>query len=314
MFDKDLITGSGRGGPSLSAQPRADGESGTLWGAADFVSPVPRWKLEEPENPDDVAIAVQSCFVGIMWAGAAFVASLFLVSLFVILFSSLKEIGANPECWQNIFDFFVLSIPASLFGFFVAAISGSMSIGWVLALSAMFSGLMSRRLAVALAGGMAAFLPIWAIGFLFLVDPRVGVNPLSIEFFVVDNLYPAALLILFTLSAMLFGQVGALRAARLKGVWRNLKQEMEYQRSQRLQANQSGRKSSVPTGIMSPFQFRIRHLMIGMIVCSCLFALDQIFPNHALLAITALYIFLQSILLCFDIVFFRWYRSRLLRE
>ena len=303
MFDKDLITGSGRGGPSLSAQPPADGETRRPWSIVESVerSHNPKWNLEEPENLDDVAVAVQSSYVGIMWAGGAFGACLFLILVLVDFLYNLPSFSFGIG---EVFGGLFLSSIAGLFGFVVATISGGMSIAWVLGLNAMFVGLMSRRFAVALTGGLAAFQPIGATAFLSLVDPRLGVEPLSVEFFVFENLYPLFFLTLISFIAMVFGQVGALRAAKLKGVWRYLKQEMEDQQSLQIKSNHST-QSSCPKSSSAPFQFRIRHIMIIMIACSCVLAADQIFPNHALLAVTCLYFFLQSILLCFDIVFFK---------
>ena len=303
MFDKDLITG--RGGPSLSAQPRADALE-PVWRIDELVEdrPVQQCEIEAAESPENVAAALEASFVGTMWAGSVFGACL----VFIPLFFSFVSFGFGFE--EILFAVVIMGI-AGMVGFFAAIISGVMSVGWVLALNVMFSGLLTRRLAVVLSGAIAGFLPTGAFAFLFMADSPTGVDPLQVDFSEVD-LYLVGFLTLLTFSAMLFGQIGALRSANSSGVWKNLKLEIDFQESQRLKSNHAGENSSKTSGIQTPFQFRIRHMMIGMIICSCILALDQIFPNHSLLMITCLYTVLQSILLYIDRIYFGLYRKKLL--
>jgi len=53
--------------------------------------------------------------------------------------------------------------------------------------------------------------------------------------------------------------------------------------------------------------------MIGMILVSCVLALDQFFSNHALLFTLGLYLFMQSLLMLMDWLYFKSYRNKLLK-
>jgi len=158
-----------------------------------------------------------------------------------------------------------------------------------------------------ISGGLAGFLPIG----LFVVSSYQAPDLREADF--TSSLIGLGLFLLFTFGAMLFGHFGALFAADSAGVWKNLKQELEYKQSRQVVAESFGGKSDDLSHVAhGPFQFRIQHLMIGMVLCSCVFALDQMFVNHSLLIALAIYIVLQAILLLGDWLYFKRYRNHLL--
>ena len=314
MFDKDLITSPRPGESGLSAQPHPGVERESFYAASDVLidtAPAHRWELEQAERHGNVENAIKSSYLGIMWSGAAFGVSLVLVPsiLSIILVLVTLNFGGIHDGVKAFISTIVVAAMAGLFGFFLAMLSGGFSITLLLVLNVMLEGLLSRRLGVVLAGAMAGFLPIGLLAILNSEHPYFGLLPKG------ENWLFVGFFLLFAFAAMVFGQIGALWGANSTGVWKHLKQELEFKRSLQVQSvDRCAGLSGASGRAHAPFQFRIQHLMIGMIVCSCVLALDQFSTHHSLLVTLMLYLVLQSMLLLGDWLYFRWYRNNLLER
>ena len=307
MFDKDLITS-----PPGSQRGLSDQELQKLWvkRPADLASasgPAQRWELEQAESFSNVSNAIKCTYSGILLAGAAFGATLVIIPIMISFVSAI--VSLRFPMFEHLLYLSFWAFICGLIGLFVAVISGGLSVCLVLFLNWTLRGLLTRRSAIILTGALAGFIPSGAFLFsgggqpLFLLfEPGAGLWLHGLVFFLI-----------FTFVAMLFGQVGALWGANSDGVWRNLKQELEFQQLQRAQQeNANGESVSSGKGAQAKFQFRIQHLMIGMILCSLVLALDQFSVRHSLLVALVLYALMQSLLFLVDWLYFRRYRKKLL--
>ena len=280
MFHRDLITSPSDVQPDLPLEPRP----------VDELGPATEWELEQAEGISSVNEAAKSTLSGIMVAGAAYGAAAFLLG---------GTLGGGAAF--SAYPFHGLAILIFLTGLFsfycfmFSALTGGLSISAILVFNSVLTkGALTRRSAIVLAGGIAAYMPC-----ALLVLGSVHGKGIGME------VVPFVIVVGYVFFAMLFAQIGAVWMANRHGVWRHLKQELQYKRES------SGTADSKVTH--PGFQFKIRHLMIGMIVCSCVLALDQICTHHELLVTFGLYLFLQSILLWGDWLYFSSYRKKLLR-
>ncbi len=254
--------------------------------------------------------AVTISYSGIMWAGAAFGACLVLAP---VLISFFRYPFPTAEFFGQLFGIFFGMAIAALAGFLFAVMSGGLSTSAVLILNRFFGGALTRRSAVAIAGGLAGFLPAGAIAILIVGNPLASSN-LSTQLWLAGSpgVYVIGFFVGWTWLAMVFGHVGALWAANSGGVWRNLKRELDFKQSQQIPGKQGAVGVPGSRNESSQFQFGIRHLLVGTVACSCVLALDQCFSNHEVLITFGLYVVLQTILLWIDWLYFNSYCKKLI--
>lgn len=300
MFDRDLIIspGGGKSGkPGLSLEPRRVEEDLVTYLGPEETWPATKWELEQSEGIRSVGKAVKSTLPGIMVGAATFAATTFLL---------VATIGGRmPFATDALYAWVMLLLLAmvlTFYSFMLSALVGGLSIGGILIFNSVSKGALTRRSAIVLAAGISAYLPSGLLVFGVVYE-------LGIKEAVVQNLVVVG----FVFLAMLFVQIGAVWMANRSGVWRHLKQELQYRRARGLEPQQPAGGPADSSLSHSGFQFKIRHLMIGMIVCSCVLALDQLCPHHELLITVSLYLILQTILLVSDWLYFRRYKKKLLR-
>lgn len=312
MFDRDLIISpgggtSGKPGLPLEARP-VEGDVGNYEGSGE-TWPATKWELEQAESVNSVGKAVRSTLAGIMVGGSAFATTVFL------LIATLG--GYMPFASEPVYAFVMLVLLCAILAFYIFMLSGligGLTIGAILIFNSVLKGALTRRSAIVLAGGIAAYLPCGLL--VFGSVHRLGIVAAAWAQYL--------LLACFVFLAMLFGQIGAVWMANRSGVWRHLKQELLHRRARQFEPKHQQhqqhqqRQQHQPKGLadsstpLSGFQFKIRHLMIGMIVCSCVLALDQLCTHHELLITVCLYLILQTLLLVSDWLYFSSYKKKLL--
>ena len=232
------------------------------------------WK--HSEAPESVDEAVNSCLPGIILAGGLFGAAFILIQLFVV---STRH-GIPPVALELLA---VIGMVVS-FGCMTAALSGTFSAVVVVSVNHLLKGMLSRRTAVVLVGGLSGFLPSFFPLLLYYHESHL------VD--LVGFFWP----FLFPFFAVMFGQIGAVWMANRAKTWDNHKQELEY-RAQHPQP---------------AFQFRTMHLLKFMILISLVLALNQLTPNHELLLIVFCYFVIQSFWLLVDHVHFRRWQRKLM--
>jgi len=224
MFDKDLITSPSGGelassGRSLQGEREANALKAGCEAETSFnldlmidTSTVQRWELEQAERSSNVGQAVRVSYHGIIWAGAAFGASVVLIPTMFFLAISLLTLDVTSD---GIFGALVAASIAAIFGLLLAIFGGGCSVVLVQILNLSLKGLLNRRAAIVISGGLAGFLPIG----LFVVSSYQAPDLREADF--TSSLIGLGLFLLFTFGAMLFGHFGALFAADSAGVWKN---------------------------------------------------------------------------------------------
>ena len=116
----------------------------------------------------------------------------------------------------------------------------------------------AQHVAASASAGPATFYTLLLIG---------GFETSEFYFSAVANWYTVMIFFLFPVAAMLYGQIGALRAASAAGVWKNLKQELEFKHSLQVGADSlSVESGDAANFVQAPFQFGMKHLLIGCLL------------------------------------------------
>ena len=178
----------------------------------------------------------------------------------------------------------IVAAGLAAFGAIIAAFWSTVSISVILALNSFFGEVISPRMTVRLFGGVTGCLSTVWIALIALSSERYGQS----------GLVAVCAVIMF--GAMLFGQIGGLWWAAYHDAWRLPKRSFE----------------SVIDG-ESNFQFGVRHILLGMAICSLVFTADAVFANnyhsHSLLILFCVYVFGQLVLIAGDRTLTRWGRE-----
>ena len=243
---------------------------------------VDQYELARPERIDAVRKAADKAYLGIIVSGGVYGLGLVVITA---LFGSGSPLF-DPEFYVLVFMFSLVGMfVGSTIAFFTASVAHFI----VLSFNWMMGGVLTRRTAVVLIGAIAGYRPTC-----FIVVGYISTWGLGPSFDMgsfLSCLLPVAM-------ATAVGQIGGVIGASRGGTWRNLKHELSF-------------NADNPKPV---FQFKTNHLLKAMIWVSAFLALDQLFPNHELLAALAILAVLIPLTWSLDFLYFCTYKKNIMRS